>query len=220
MSNPFSFEKTILIHVFPRKQDLTFHANQKIGLHFMQIAYIRDNMYEMSNLPSGKNCLLFSLLELCSGRAIMMDLLSLSVYASVNIFKQLLLWSRWANFALFSYGASLARENKRLRKRWWSMTKMAAMSIYCKTFKNLLLQNQCALGLNICSDLSSGRGGLLKLLKWWSYIDIWPFYGEVKFASLCIHIGPHLYGKKCWEFQTTSPLRANAALMSFGASLG
>ena len=32
MSNPFSFEKTILIHVFPRKQDLTFHANQKISL--------------------------------------------------------------------------------------------------------------------------------------------------------------------------------------------
>ena len=41
-------------------------------------------MYEMSNLPSGKNCFLFSLLELCSGRAIMMDLLSSSVRLSVR----------------------------------------------------------------------------------------------------------------------------------------
>ena len=41
-------------------------------------------MYEMSNLLSGKNCLLFSLLELCSGQAIMMDLLSSSVRLSMH----------------------------------------------------------------------------------------------------------------------------------------
>ena len=103
MSNPFCFEKTIFI--FPRKQDLTFHAIQKIGWHFMQIASIGDNMYEMSNLLSGKNWFLFSLLEIML-RSSYNDgpfvVVCPSVYASVNIFKQLLLWSRWANFALLS----------------------------------------------------------------------------------------------------------------------
>ena len=40
------------------------------------------------------------------------------VSASVNIFKRLLLWSRWANFAQISYRASLGRGNERLLK--WS----------------------------------------------------------------------------------------------------
>ena len=43
-------------------------------------------MHEMSNLLAVKNCLLFSLLELCSGRAIMMDLLSLSDRLSMRPF--------------------------------------------------------------------------------------------------------------------------------------
>ena len=64
-----------------------------------------------------------------------------------------------------------------------------------KTFKDLLLQNQIspeALSLH----KSSGTGDLPKLLKCWSYIDVWPFYCKVKFASPCICIGPiHLYGK-------------------------
>ena len=34
--------------------------------------------------------------------------------------------------------------------------------------------------------ISSETEGLPKLLKQWSYIDIWPFYGKVNFASLCI----------------------------------
>ena len=41
-----------------------------------------------------------------------------SVRPSVNIFKRLLLWSRWANFAQISYGASLAWGNEKLLK--WS----------------------------------------------------------------------------------------------------
>ena len=41
-----------------------------------------------------------------------------SVRPSVNIFKRLLLWSRWANFAQISYGASLGWGNERLLK--WS----------------------------------------------------------------------------------------------------
>ena len=53
------------------------------------------------------------------------------------------------------------------------------------TFKNLLLQNRESLGAESLQE-SLGTGGLPKLLKKISYIDIWPFYGKVKFASLCI----------------------------------
>ena len=41
-----------------------------------------------------------------------------SVRPSVNIFKRLLLWNHWANFAQISYGASLGWGNKTLLK--WS----------------------------------------------------------------------------------------------------
>ena len=57
-----------------------------------------------------------------------------------------------------------------------------------KTFKNLLLQNRECLGSEPLQE-SSGTGGLPKLLKELSYIDVWPFYGKVKFASLCICMG-------------------------------
>ena len=45
---------------------------------------------------------------------------SIHVFArpSVNVFKRLLLWSPWANFAQISYGASLGRGNEKLLK--WS----------------------------------------------------------------------------------------------------
>ena len=68
-----------------------------------------------------------------------------------------------------------------------------------KTFKNLVLQNQ---GFLVAESLhiSSETGGLPKLLKWWSYIDIWPFYCEVNFASLCICMG------KIFRISNTSPL--------------
>ena len=70
-----------------------------------------------------------------------------------------------------------------------------------KTFKNLLLQNRGCLGAESLHK-SSGREDLPKLLKWWSYIDIWPFYGKVKFASLCICMGTiHLYGKNGENFK-------------------
>ena len=74
-----------------------------------------------------------------------------------------------------------------------------------KTFENLLLQNQGCLGAESLHK-SSGMGGLPKLLKWWLYIDVWLFNGEV----VCFPL--HLYGhhtfiwENCWEFQTTSPL--------------
>ena len=64
----------------------------------------------------------------------------------------------------------------------WKIAKLVA--VHCprwpscpymvKTFKNLLLHNW---GCLIAETLqkSSGTVGLPKLLKWWSYIDIWPF---------------------------------------------
>ena len=54
-----------------------------------------------------------------------------------------------------------------------------------KPFKNLLLQNRRCLGAESVHK-SSGTGDLPKLLKRLSYVDIWPFYSKVKFASLCI----------------------------------
>ena len=41
-----------------------------------------------------------------------------SVRPSVNIFKRILLWSPWTNFAQISYGASLGWGKKKLLK--WS----------------------------------------------------------------------------------------------------
>ena len=51
-----------------------------------------------------------------------------------------------------------------------------------KTFKNHLLQKQISPGA-LSLQKSSETGDLPKLLKWWSYVDVWPFYGKVKFAS-------------------------------------
>ena len=75
-----------------------------------------------------------------------------------------------------------------------------------KTFKNLL-QNQGCLGAESLHKLS-GTGDLPKLLKELSYVDIWPFY--VKVVSFPMHLyEPYtLEMENCWEFQTTSPLKA------------
>ena len=77
------------------------------------------------------------------------------------------------------------------------MTKMAAMPIYGKTLKNLLLWNQKA------DDLGSwyaalGTRVLPSLFKWCPWVDADLSYGKVKFGPLCL-----LYGKKLkqWIFQ-------------------
>ena len=57
-----------------------------------------------------------------------------------------------------------------------------------KTFKNLLLQNRECLWAEPWQE-STRTGGLPALLKELSYVDVWPFYGKVKFASLCICMG-------------------------------
>ena len=50
------------------------------------------------------------------------------VHPSVNIFKRLLLWNRWANFAQISYGASLGWGNEKLLK--WSISIVCINLIY------------------------------------------------------------------------------------------
>ena len=114
---------------------------------------------------------------------------------------------------------STQTNNKRVTVHWLRWPPCPYM---VKTFKNLLLQNPgCLRAENL--HKSSGTGGLPKLLKWWSYIDVWPFYGEVKFASLCICVGPiHLYGKNVENFKWLLLwiLWASVAQISCGASLG
>ena len=115
-----------------------------------------------------------------------------------------------------------------LRLGEWKIAKMVAVHwqrwLPCpymvKTFKNLLLQNQGCLGAESLHK-SLGTRGPPKLLKWWSYIDLWPFYSEV--ASLCSCMGTiHLYGK---NVENSKQLLlwsrwANFAQISYGASLG
>ena len=67
-----------------------------------------------------------------------------------------------------------------------------------KAFKNLLLQNGECLGAESLHK-SWGMRGLPKLLKELSYLDIWPFYGKVKFASLCICMSPIHLNRKIVE---------------------
>ena len=83
-----------------------------------------------------------------------------------------------------------------------------------KTFKNLLLQNRECLGAKSLHKSSRTRG-LPKLLKRLSYVDIWPFHGMVKFASLCICMSPITFvWENCLEFQTTSPLKPLSQICS------
>ena len=72
---------------------------------------------------------------------------------------------------------------------FYGKVKFASLCICTgKTFKNLLLQNRACL-MAESLHISLGTGELPKLLKKWSYIDIWPFYSKVNFASLCICMG-------------------------------
>ena len=110
---------------------------------------------------------------------------------------------------------------KRIVVRWrltfYGKVKFASLCICMgKTFENLLLQNRACL-MAESLRISLGTGGLPKMLKYWSYIDIWPFYGKVNFASLCICMGKNVQNFKqllLWSLWT------NFAQISYGASLG
>ena len=117
-----------------------------------------------------------------------------------------------------------------LGKGEWKIAKMVAVHwpkwppcpYIIKIFKNLLLQNRGFHGAEFLHKLL-GTGGLPKLLKWWSYIDVWSFYGEIKFAFVCICMGPiHLYGNNFDNFKwlLLQSLWANVVQISYGASLG
>ena len=67
------------------------------------------------------------------------------------------------------------------------MTKMAAMPIYGKNFKNLL-QNQKSYDLETW-HVALGTQALQSLYKWWPWVDLDLFYGKVKFGPLCFYMG-------------------------------
>ena len=68
------------------------------------------------------------------------------------------------------------------------MTKMAAMPIYCKTFKNLLLQNQKSYDLETW-HVALGTQALQNLYKWWPWVNLDLFYGKVKLGHLYVWMG-------------------------------
>ena len=71
-------------------------------------------------------------------------------HPSVNIFKRLLLWSRWANFAQISYGASLRWGNQKLLK-WWRFVDQDGCHahIWWKPLKIFFSRTENALRLNL-----------------------------------------------------------------------
>ena len=68
------------------------------------------------------------------------------------------------------------------------MTKMAAMAINSKTFKNLLLQNQKAYDFETWCE-ASGNGALQSLYKSCPWDDLDLFYGKVNLGLPCIGMG-------------------------------
>ena len=63
------------------------------------------------------------------------------------------------------------------------MTKLAAMPIYSKILKNLLLQNRQA-DFHETWYVASGTPAHYSLYDWWPWSDLDLFYGKVKFGNL------------------------------------
>ena len=112
-----------------------------------------------------------------------------SVHPSVNIFQMTSPLKPLSQFCSnFIWSLLMVGEQnfaKMVAVRW---PRWPPCPYMVKTFKNLFLQNRVCLGAEPLQK-SSGTGGLPKLLKELSYVDVWPFYGKVKFASLCICMG-------------------------------
>ena len=68
------------------------------------------------------------------------------------------------------------------------MTNVAAMPIYGKNLKNLLLQNQQTDGLET-KYVALCMGVLPKLFKLWPWVDLDPFYAKVIFGHIGICMG-------------------------------
>ena len=127
----------------------------------------------------GVGLFFFNSPELCSGWAIV-----ITFHLSINIFKWLLLWSRWASFAQISCGASLGWGSKRLLKWSWSIDPRWPPCTYMvKTFKNLLHNRGC-LGAEFLQE-SLWQRGLPKLLYSTAFTKVISFaLHDKKFCSL------------------------------------
>ena len=132
----------------------------------------------------------------------------------VENFKRLLLWSLWASFAQILCGDPLGQGNERLLKWLWSITKIAELPMYVKDLEDLLLQNRGCLGA-IMWDRRSTKVAKMMVVRW-------PFYSEVKFASICICISPiNLHWKNGnFKWLCLWSLCASVAQITCGASLG
>ena len=92
------------------------------------------------------------------------------------------------------------------------MTKMAAMPIYGKNLKNLLLQNQ------LTGDLETWYVALSmqvlpKLLKLWPWVDLDPFYAKAKFGHIGICMGKsenYLFYRNYCSLRSQSCLKHSA----------
>ena len=134
-----------------------------------------SEVYLLVNLFSKLYFTFISSPELCSGWAIVITF-RLSVRASVRWHFQVTSPLKPLSQFCSNFIWSLLRVGER------KIAKMAAVRwprwlprpYLVKTFKNLLLQNRECLGAEPLQE-SSGTGGLPKLLKELSYIDVWPF---------------------------------------------
>ena len=75
-----------------------------------------------------------------------------------------------------------------------------------KSIKNLLLWNQKADDLETWYAASSTRV-LPSLFKWWRWFDLDLFYGEFKFAPLCVCMGTHFnsrFPRNYWSLWSES----------------
>ena len=167
--------------------------------------------------------IIFSSPELCSGWAIVITFRPSSVRASVRQHFQTTsplkpLSQFCSNFIWSLLRVGERKIAKMVAVRWLRWPPCPYM---VKTFKNLLLHNGGCLGAESLHE-SSGTGGQPKLLKELSYVDVWPFYGKVKFASLCIYMSSiHLNGKivKSFKRLLLRSLWANFVQISYGATL-
>ena len=139
----------------------------------------------------------------------------LFVCLSVNIFKRLFLWSRWASFAQISYGAALGWGNERLLKWTRFVDQDGRHAHICyKPLKIFFSRTKDASWLNLCTR-HRGREVYQvakRIVVGWRLTFLRQ--GQVRFPM-------HLYEpntfewENCWEFQTTSSEASEPVLLKF-----